>query len=164
CPSHSTEEGILHNSADTLIFAFSTYYGVATNIEAEAGPLLKKFRSCVQKNFLDVLVKSDSLSLCNMILNIYSTPWALDHMVQEIQVLMNQGAWHREATEAEDLQDMINEDADGDGQINYEEFVKVMMAKKTGVVLLLMKIKTVMPGRKGVVFSVEAAAGLPWWS
>ncbi|KAL3500564.1 hypothetical protein ACH5RR_039657 [Cinchona calisaya] len=76
-----------------------------------------------------------------------------------------------------DLQDQMNEDADGDGQINYEEFVKVMMAKKTGVVLLLMKIKFATAnwtkiktdagkkgGKKGVVFSVEAAAGLPWWS
>ncbi|KAL3529638.1 hypothetical protein ACH5RR_008960 [Cinchona calisaya] len=40
CLDHSAGGGILRDSVGNLVFAFSTYFGVATNMEVEATALL----------------------------------------------------------------------------------------------------------------------------
>ncbi|KAL3520049.1 hypothetical protein ACH5RR_018198 [Cinchona calisaya] len=103
CPSQSMRRGILRDSAGTLTFTFSTYYGVATNMEAEARALLEGLRGCIQKNIFAILVELDSIALCNMILNASSTLWMLDHVFWEIQALSSQDCFVCSATYLEKL-------------------------------------------------------------
>ena len=65
-PGRSGRSGILRDSSEHFIFAFSRVFGVANSLQVELKALLVGVRLCVQKGFLAVHVESDSLLLVRM--------------------------------------------------------------------------------------------------
>lgn len=81
---------------------------------------------CANSILLRAFSTSARLRLLVCILKFATTHWLTTTLMQLRHVMTNLG----EKLTDEEVDEMIREaDVDGDGQVNYEEFVKMMMAK-----------------------------------
>ena len=81
--------GFLRKPLGCMIFAFSSYFGSCTSLQAEAKALLLGLRICEQRGFGgNVVVETDSLMLERILLKRCLCPWAISVEVGKIGLLL----------------------------------------------------------------------------
>lgn len=83
-PGPASGGGILRDSSGSVIFAFSEYFDIKTNLQAEALALLLGLSICHQLNLNNITVECDSAPLIQMSLGKASVPWKLKVIFKKI--------------------------------------------------------------------------------
>lgn len=76
--------GVIRNHCGDVLQAFSSFYGLCTNMEAEANALLEGIKLCNALGFGQVLAETDSQALLQAI-TCNEQPWRIDHQIAEIK-------------------------------------------------------------------------------
>lgn len=84
-PGPSSGGGVLRNESGLVLFAFSEFFGLKTNLQAEAQALLLGLCICHQLDISNVIVECDSASLINMVCGKASIPWKLKVVLKKIE-------------------------------------------------------------------------------
>lgn len=92
-PGHAGGGGCIRGSKGEVIFGFSYYYGVGTNMEAEARALLDGLRILVKSGLPVGVVYSDSKVLISMIQSSNHPPWRTYRWWEEIKDIISRNGW-----------------------------------------------------------------------
>lgn len=88
-PDISAYECCLRDKEKNLVYVEARNLGVCTNMEAESIAIEKALRYYFAQNYHKVVLQTNSLSLRNMIIGEWSSPWELVERIEEIQHLLS---------------------------------------------------------------------------
>ncbi|CAA7399338.1 unnamed protein product [Spirodela intermedia] len=83
-PGPSGGGGILHDSTGCILFAFSNFYNIRTNTEAEAMAIRDGLLLCEEQNITNIVLESDSKVLVDMLRADSCPHWRLKNIWADI--------------------------------------------------------------------------------
>lgn len=86
--------GCLRSCKGEVIFGFSYFYGVGTNMDAEARALLDGLRMAVKSGLPIAVIYSDSKALISMVHSRASPPRAIYKWWDELTTILNHTKWN----------------------------------------------------------------------
>lgn len=100
--------GCLRNSCGVLLFGFSYYYGIGTNLIAETRALLDGLRMAVKSRLPWIMIYTDSKILADLIHSNAHPPWKISRWWLEITKILSITKWqvqhiHREGNTVADF-------------------------------------------------------------
>ncbi|KAK6795384.1 hypothetical protein RDI58_008837 [Solanum bulbocastanum] len=84
-PGESSYTFCIRHSYGDLIHAEAGCMGITTNMEAETPAVLMALRECKELNLQNIILETDSLSLRNIVWEIWNIPWMLTDQIEEIR-------------------------------------------------------------------------------
>ncbi|KAH0722533.1 hypothetical protein KY290_005185 [Solanum tuberosum] len=88
-PRQSSYGFYIRNHTGELLYVEAQSIGVTTNIDAESMAIWKALQYCLSQGFEQVSLETNSLTLKNILVRNWKTPWELVERVEDIQEIMS---------------------------------------------------------------------------
>lgn len=93
-PGHSGGGGCIRGTRGEFVFGFSYYYGIGSNMTAEARAMLDGMRFLANSGIQTEVIYSDSRTLTNMLLSNNPPPWTAYKWWEEMKDLIAKNKWN----------------------------------------------------------------------